>query len=115
VEAGNKRGLPPGGSRATKVGMTKSDNTLKDPATTLAASIRHVGLDVHKDTIAVAVAEGTAELYFLKTISHDLHAVEKLVGELRERGKYQPRICYEAGPRVLCWRGGCRPGKLNAW
>ena len=114
VEAGNKRGLPPGGSRATKVGMTKSNNTLKAPATTLGASIRHVGLDVHKDTIAVAVAEGIAEPYFVKTISHDLHAVEKLVGELRERGKYQLRICYEAGPtgfvlarRLQAWRIEC--------
>jgi hypothetical protein len=67
------------------VGAYAANNTLKDPATTLAASIRDVGIDVTK-TIAVAVAEGIAGPYFLKTISHDLHAVEKLVGELRERG-----------------------------
>ena len=106
MEAGNKRGFATGGSRATKVGMTKTNNPLNDPATTLAASIRHVGLDVHKDTIAVAVAEGIAEPYFLKRISHDLHAV----GELREGGEYQLRMCYEAGPT-----GFVLARRLQAW
>ena len=84
-------------------------NTLKKPAATK-TSLRHIGLDVHKDTIAVAVAEEGGEPYFLKTISHDLHAVEKLVRELREDGRYELRMCYEAGPT-----GYVLARRLKAW
>jgi len=110
---GAKRGLRPEGSRATKVRMIKT-HTLSVPSTTLKTIIRHVGFDVHKDTIAVAVAQEGEEPRYLKTISHDLHAVEKLIHELREKGKYQLRVCYEAGPtgfvlarRLLAWGVDC--------
>ena len=89
-------------------------NTLKAPAATQ-KNLRDIGLDVHNDTIAVAVAEEGGEPAFLKTISHDLHGVEKLVKELREGGRYTLRICYEAGPtgfvlarRLKAWRIECR-------
>jgi transposase len=85
------------------------NTTLKSPAVTQSI-IRHIGLDVHKDTIAVAVAEEGGEPYFLKTISHDLHAVEKLVRELREGGRYALRMCYEAGPT-----GYVLARRLKAW
>ena len=60
--------------------------------------IRNIGLDVHKDTIAVAVAVEGAVPYFLKTISHDLHAVEKLAHELCEGCRDALRMCYKRGP-----------------
>ena len=44
------------------------------------------------------MADEGGEPQFLKTISHDLHAVEKLVKELREGGRHALRFCYEAGP-----------------
>ena len=85
------------------------NNTLNSPAVT-PPIIRHIGLDVHKDTIAVAVAEEGADPSFLKSISHDLHAVEKLVRELREGGRYALRMCYEAGPT-----GYVLARRLKAW
>jgi transposase len=70
--------------------------------TTKRASIQeqgllHIGLDVHKETIAVGLAMGREEANYWKTIAHDLHAVEKLVAELRKMGK-ELKVCYEAGP-----------------
>jgi transposase len=113
VVAGRKRGLIPVGNRATKVRMIKT-NTLNVPTTTLKRKIIYIGLDVHKETIAVALAMEGQEPKFLKTISHDLHAVEKLVHELREKNKYHLKVCYEAGPtgfvlarRLLAWGVEC--------
>jgi transposase len=92
---------------------TSNDTTIT--ATTLATMMRHVGFDVHKDTIAVALAEEGRQPCYYKTISHDLHAVEKLVAELREKGRYRLKVCYEAGPtgfvlarRLLAWGIDCQ-------
>ena len=41
----------------------------------------YIGLDVHKDSITVAVAQGgrDGEVRLYGTISNDLHAIEKLL------------------------------------
>lgn len=62
----------------------------------MAETTRCVGLDVHKDTIAVAVADdGSPES--LGTIANDPSAVRKLVTRLTRPGM-RIQVAYEAGP-----------------
>jgi transposase len=57
-------------------------------------NVRFVGLDVHADTVAIAVAEpGRGEPVPLATIAHD---VPTLLKRLRRLGNV--KCCYEAGP-----------------
>jgi len=67
---------------------------------------RYLGLDVHAETIAVAIAEGgrEGEVRSLGTIPNRPEAVKRLMGKLG-RGK-SLRVCYEAGPcgYALYWQ-----------
>jgi hypothetical protein len=57
---------------------------------------RFFGLDVHKDTIAVAVAEPSGEVRSLGTIPNEAEAIARLVR--RQGNRASLSFCYEAGP-----------------
>jgi len=68
------------------------------------SKIRFVGLDVHAETIAVAVAEPGGEVRSLGIIANRLESIRKLLGKV---GPVQHlKACYEAGPTgyVLYWQ-----------
>ncbi len=57
---------------------------------------KYVGLDVHKETIAVSVAEAWGgEVRYLGEIANTPEAIEKLVKQLRKGGAILS-FCYEA-------------------
>src|SRR5580692_9428607 len=67
-------------------------------------NVRFIGLDVHAETIAVAVAEPGGEVRSLGVIPNRQESVRKLV---RKVGPAEHlRVCYEAGPTgyVLYWQ-----------
>ena len=65
---------------------------------------RYVGMDVHAETIAVAIVEGRQVARSLGTIPNRPEAVRRLLGKLGDRDTL--RVCYEAGPTgyVLYWQ-----------
>ena len=55
-----------------------------------------LGLDVHKDTISVAVLDPGVETPAVDKISSDGPSVRRLIGRFPDRSRL--RVCYEAGP-----------------
>jgi transposase len=68
------------------------------------SKVRCIGLDVHADTIAVAVAEPEGEVRSYGVIPNRLESVRKLIGKLGPAKEI--KACYEAGPTgyVLYWQ-----------
>ena len=66
--------------------------------------LRFLGMDVHAETIAVAVAEPDGEVRSLGTIANREDSVRKFIKKLGSAE--QLRVCYEAGPTgfVLYWQ-----------
>jgi transposase len=67
-------------------------------------NVRFVGLDVHAETIAVAIAEAGEEVRSLGVIPNRDESVTRLVKKLGR--PEQLRVCYEAGPTgyALYWQ-----------
>lgn len=68
------------------------------------SKIRFVGLDVHADTITVAVAEPDGEVRSLGAVPNRLESIRQWVAKLGPEKHL--KACYEAGPTgyVLYWQ-----------
>ncbi len=68
------------------------------------SNVRFIGLDVHAETIAVAVAEPNGDVRSVGIIPNRSESIRKLVKKLG--APEQLRICYEAGPTgyVVYWQ-----------
>jgi transposase len=66
--------------------------------------VRFLGLDVHAQTIAVAIAEPDGQVRSMGTIANRAESIRKMVKKLGS--VEQLRACYEAGPTgyVLYWQ-----------
>ena len=66
--------------------------------------LRFLGLDVHAETIAVAVAETDGEVRSLGTIPNRAESIRKMIKKLGPAEKL--RACYEGGPtgHVVYWQ-----------
>lgn len=56
----------------------------------------HLGLDVHKDSISVAILNPGCDGAEVEKIFNDEESVRRLIGRFDQRGAL--RSCYEAGP-----------------
>ena len=77
----------------------------------MADRITYVGLDVHKESIVVAVAEGglRGEVREYGRIANTATALDRLLHKLGSDGMTL-RFCYEAGARaVMAFNVDCRP------
>jgi transposase len=62
-------------------------------------ALLHIGLDVHAQSIALALAEAGGEVRNYGSISGDLHALEKVLTKIKKAHPgTELRVCYEAGP-----------------
>src|SRR5246127_4714647 len=70
----------------------------------MSAKLRFLGLDVHAETIAIAVAELDGEVRSLGTIPNRAESIRKMIKKLGPAEKL--RACYEAGPTgyVVYWQ-----------
>ena len=65
----------------------------------MSAEIKFIGLDVHRDTIAIAIAEGDMkqEVWFFGTVANTGEALRSALRKIGQDGA-ELRVCYESGP-----------------
>ena len=63
------------------------------------SKIRFLGLDVHADSITVAIADPGKEVSLYGRIPNQLDAVRRMVKKLSTG--FELRACYEAGLRAM--------------
>ena len=80
----------------------------------MADRITYVGLDVHKESIVVAVAEGglRGEVRERGRIANTATALDRLLRKLGGDGMTL-RFCYEAGHAVMAFNVDCRPRDMS--
>ena len=73
-----------------------------------------VGLDVHKETIAVAMAPASpgAAFSYYGAIANTTEALRKLCKKLSADGETL-EFCYEAGPWAMWYSGGSAVGAIG--
>ena len=81
----------------------------------MADRITYVGLDVHKESIVVAVASGglRGEVREYGRIANTATALDRLLRKLGGEGMTL-RFCYEAGLAGMASTVACRPGGMSA-
>src|SRR2546423_14125758 len=86
------------------VGATEPRRATCERSRSMSTNLRYLGLDVHAETIAAAVAEPSSEVRSLGAIPNRPETVAKLIRKLGSREHL--RACYEAGPcgYVLYWQ-----------
>jgi transposase len=79
-------------------GMDGATHGRSRPVSSIAAAggLTYLGLDVHRDTISVAVLGPDREAPTVDRIAHDEPSVRRLVAQFPDRRRL--RVCYEAGP-----------------
>lgn len=62
----------------------------------MSKNARYLGLDVHAETIAAAIAEGRGKMRSSGQLANRPEAFRKLIDKLG--GRRGLKVCYEAGP-----------------
>src|SRR3977135_2617073 len=85
--------------QVTRVAPDRSVTRLSDSRRFMADRIPYIGLDVHKESIVVAVASGglRGEVREYGRIANTATRLDRLRGKLGDAGMVL-RFCYEAGP-----------------